>query len=571
MYRGAPGIQEDRLGRVLDFFGVPSAVLDVEALEGSALADAQGPFAVLGSIEALAAGLAHPTSAARLRRATAIYGFATGDRDASIRAAARICGGDWTWTTPTRPAVEISADCPEFTGPMSGVSTTAQIGQTDAVLTRTDGPAPAGIVMVDGRPALFRAMSGDTPTYVCSSAELPDIDAPVGKNYYDVNTHFLSAVPLVMFITAVFREVMWRPRELGACLIIDDPLLKHRYGFCDFPWLRDRMRERRFTTNIAFIPWNWRRTSQRASEFFRSESDLFSVSIHGCDHIAAEFGTTSLDLLDRRARLAQARMQRHRARTRIAHDPVMVFPQGVFSAECPAVLKRADFIAAVNTEISPVGGTATGTRVRDVWDVAILRYGSFAIYTRRYQHHGLANFAFDLLLGKPCFIVAHHDEFRDGAAGLLSLIDSLQALPCTLRWRSPGDVVRRACRVRSGDALQARMYGTELLLTNPETRPSVYQVHKPELQPASVARVTADGHNLAWSVTGEEITFPCVVPARGEVLVNVQYHEERRLPASDSVTYQVTVAARRVLSEFRDEYVRKLHPAPAAPGLHERH
>ena len=138
-----------------------------------------------------------------------------------------------------------------------------------------------------------------------------------------------------MFITWAFRDVMWRPHELGACLIIDDPLLKSRYGFCDFPRLRDLCGKHRFTTNIAFIPWNWRRTTRRASEFFRSESDLFSVSVHGCDHVAAEFGATSLDVIDGRARLAQTRMRKHQARTQIQYDPVMVFPQGVFSSHVP--------------------------------------------------------------------------------------------------------------------------------------------------------------------------------------------------------------------------------------------
>ena len=65
------------------------------------------------------------------------------------------------------------------------------------------------------------------------------------------------------------------------------------------------------------------------------ESGLFSVSIHGCDHTAGEFGTTSLEVLQRPAELAQSRMRNHQARTGIQHDSVMVFPQGVFSSVMP--------------------------------------------------------------------------------------------------------------------------------------------------------------------------------------------------------------------------------------------
>ena len=49
-----------------------------------------------------------------------------------------------------------------------------------------------------------------------------------------------------------------------------------------------------------------------------------------------------------------------------------------------------------------------------------MRYGDFSIFTRRYAHHGLENFAFDLLLGKACLIVCHHDFFKDGYAQNLS-------------------------------------------------------------------------------------------------------------------------------------------------------
>ena len=38
----------------------------------------------------------------------------------------------------------------------------------------------------------------------------------------------------------------------------------------------------------------------------------------------------------------------------------------------------------------------------------------------------LENFAFDLLLGKPCLIVSHHEFFKDDCARLIELIEKLQ-------------------------------------------------------------------------------------------------------------------------------------------------
>ena len=63
----------------------------------------------------------------------------------------------------------------------------------------------------------------------------------------------------------------------------------------------------------------------------------------------------------------------------------------------------------MNTEVAPAQRAANETTIADLWSVAIMRYGSFPIITRRYPSHGIENFAFDALLGKPCLIAAHHD------------------------------------------------------------------------------------------------------------------------------------------------------------------
>jgi len=46
-------------------------------------------------------------------------------------------------------------------------------------------------------------------------------------------------------------------RETLACLVIDDPLLKPRYGRLDYKNLLEEMKEHSFFTEIAFIPWNY--------------------------------------------------------------------------------------------------------------------------------------------------------------------------------------------------------------------------------------------------------------------------------------------------------------------------
>jgi len=571
LQRDAPGVREERLGRILTFFGVPwtsRSFADLMTEATPAAADRE--YAILGSSDTLAAALVMPSSQQLLEQAAAVYGYGVEDRTPSLRILSRLTKRQWKSLPPSGVPVPVRVTDahPELTGPMSGIEfegpPTAQRDTFAPSLLATDSASDhagaavddfATIISVGGAPSFVQLRYLGVPVYLCASEAMVDLDEPVRQHYYDIKADYLSAVPLTMFITSTFRGVIWRPHETGACLIIDDPLLKVRYGFCDFLRWRDRMREHRFTTCIAFIPWNWRRTTRRASEFFKSESDRFSVSIHGCDHTAAEFGSSSMDLIERRARLAQTRMRKHQARTGIRHDPVMVFPHGAFSSVCPEILKLSGFVASVNTEIAPVDAEQPTTRLRDVWDLAILRYGSFAIYTRRYQHHGLENFAFDLLLGKPCFIVAHHESWRDGGASLLTLIDRLQALNCTLKWQSPGHIVRRAYRRRRVDGLeQVEMYANEIRIINAEDRDLRVHIRKRETVPGAVIQCVANGVSVPWTRETDSVVCEGEIRPGTEWLFKVVYSTgAARHTGGDPLRYELSVAARRMLSELRDE------------------
>src|SRR5256885_9394394 len=73
-----------------------------------------------------------------------------------------------------------------------------------------------------------------------------------------------------------------------------------------------------------------------------------------------------------------------------------------------------------------------------------MKYGAFPIFTRRYFHHGIENFAFDKLLGKPCLIVAHHEIFKDEGRDLVEFIGKLNSLNGNLHWRPLGNALGRS-------------------------------------------------------------------------------------------------------------------------------
>ncbi len=560
---GTPGRRHLRLARILDFFGVPWKTVDV-----SHLADVEGDArdrVVFGLVETFAAALKQ-TGWASLSVAphAAYYVYPGDDLEASERGLQSLCGNAdllLRRAPAGNLAIRVSRDLADMAGPMAGLEFSSSLRrEEDGVLVGLAGldSGSATVISAGGAPVFVRLQRGGPPVFVCASSHMVDLEQTVGPGFYDVKDDFCSVVPLVMFIRLMFPDVAWRPQEIGACLIVDDPLLRKRYGSCDFEMIRDLMRRYGFTTDISFIPWNWRRTSPIAGEFFRNESEHFSISIHGCDHIGAEFGETSPAVLNNKAKLAQSRMRNHQARTGIHHDPVMIFPQGIFSSVCPEVLKRNGFLAAVNTELVPSDSHSVGTRIRDVWDVAIMKYGCFPIFTRRYAHHGLENFAFDILLGKPCLIVSHHDFFKDDCAEVVELIEKLQSLNTCLHWRSLGEVIRRACRhrVNGQGEKEVEMYGNELLINNPLDHTVEVHVRKRENDPDSVAKVRSDQTPIMWTSNADHLLYEERIEQRTERHLQVVYKEQNESEkVNRSLRFELSVAGRRILSELRDDYV----------------
>ncbi|HEY9502706.1 MAG TPA: hypothetical protein VIR01_13820, partial [Pyrinomonadaceae bacterium] len=268
------------------------------------------------------------------------------------------------------------------------------------------------------------------------------------------------------------------------------------------------MKRHNFSTNIAFIPWNWRRSAPEVVRLFRENPERFSLSVHGCDHTRAEFGSADQQRLYWKARQALERMNRHEAITGISHDPVMVFPQGVFSEAAMSALKRTNLIASVNNDIISADPHPRAITISDVWDIAVMRY-PFPLFTRRYPWEGIENFAFDALLGKPAIAVIHHDYCSDHCARLVNFVQQVNALQCAPTWRNLGDVVRRSFRQRldSTGAVEVEMYGTELRIKNRSDQPKRFLIRRRECESSAIQRICTDGQEIVWKQVDGRINF----------------------------------------------------------------
>jgi hypothetical protein len=453
----------------------------------------------------------------------------------------------------------VSDQLDAFCGVMAGIRVTASASCVNGTLILDSSHENAvDIISADSGAVFLKFEYQNVPVFVSTCKKIVDIDAELTAQNFDVREHFLSAVPLVLYIKWAFSEVCWNGPEANACLVIDDPLLKPTHGFVNFNELACLMKRHRFSTNIAFIPWNWRRSSPEVVRLFRENPERFSLSVHGCDHARAEFGSPDPHRVQVKIKQAVARMAGHETRTGICHDRVMVFPQGVFSQAAMDALKHADFIAAVNNDVISAGPRPRAITISDVWDTAVMAYSNFPIFTRRNPWEGVENFAFDLLLGKPAIIVIHHDFCNDRCLHLVNFIQRLNALNCRLTWRSLGEAVKRSCRQRerSPGLVEVEMYAAQLQLENGSHQRKRYLIRRRESELSSIKEIRAGSRNVAWSSTEGWVVLEIELNPGENTTISMGFHDlTGNGRHADTISYRTKTMLRRYLCEIRDNYV----------------
>jgi hypothetical protein len=565
----SPPLNDRNLAGLLDFFGIPWAYINAAEISNTKSFPQLGSgskISILSSASHMAAAMQEVQQSGGnlpewLQRADSVflYGFQdtqtcqnllrflTQELTASIRP-----------LDNARGLISITPNFPDFAGQLSGLQVAVSFGENRSFFDLPHISANIQTILTAKEGTLFfSVLCGGVRFYLNASSEILDLQRPVTK-YFDVKDFFCNAVPPVMYLKSAFADTCWHGTETSACLTVDDPILKSRYGFLHFSEALELMDKKNFATTIGFIPWNWRRNDPSTVQMFRTRADRVSISVHGCDHTASEFATRSETQLNSCVKTARDRMDRLRSREALLYDDVMIFPQGAFSPETGHVLKLNGFAAAVNTEVAPAHEAGNQTTIADVWDLAIMKYSSFPIFTRRYITHGIENFAFDQFLGKPCFIIAHHDAFRDHAHDLLDFIAKLNSLQGHIHWRCLGAAIDRTFRVLNspdGTGL-IQIYATNAVIENPSDASREVVVSKREDDPDSVKAVLVNRMPADYVSDGKTLRVRVFLPAHQTTTVRVVYLDRLELNTHrQSVGYGAKTRLRRYLSEFRDNYL----------------
>jgi len=452
---------------------------------------------------------------------------------------------------------EIASGHMQVCGAFSGL-TFGPVNKTyDQIFSKNlDSGAVRTYIAIGGQPFFASIPRERAEVFFLASANIADLSANVdGKS---LTEYFSQLVPPAMFIRYAFREGCWLPYQDHATFIIDDPLLRKDYGFLNYERLLGLMDEYNFHTSIAFIPHNCRRNSLGVTRMFRERADRYSICFHGNDHTASELATKDAGLLNAMITVAEERMDLHEKKTRIQCDKVMVFPQEKFSLEVMEVLKAHNFSAAVNSGPYPLGDRV-GLTLTDLIEPAILKYGGFPLFLRKYVREiALQDIAFNLFFGKPVLIVEHHDVFKDPEC-LTQLVLRVRTLAPEIRWSNLGTAIENSYlrRWTPEGTLQVRAYSNAGKIENPSETLLRCSVEWPACSEIPVERVLLDGVPWAYTRTDHKgIRLSFDLPPRESRKFSVVYRNEFALSdANRRVQWKAKAFLRRRLSEIRDNHL----------------
>jgi hypothetical protein len=561
-----PSPMDRRLAHLVDFLGLRSKIICHRTGDAIAQLVASTPSTCLAvSARAVAAMLpADPAADHAMVRllesvpAVLVYGISSDLQDA--RALSGLTEGAVSSVVSfgrDDTVYSVGSTVPAITEEFSGLSFGPIRRETDCGLAFGRRPAGLGeLVSIDGLPLFALLRKPTSSLFLLACRDVADVAAPT-DGILSADAYFSSLVPILMFIRYALGDRSWHVPQRYANLIIDDPLLQPSYGCVEYTRLLDEMDTYRFATTIAFIPWNYRRTDASIGKLFRSRLDRFSLCVHGCDHTAAEFGTTDGEHLNSLLHLATQRMQAHKQRTGVSYANVMVFPHGKFSTMSLRLLKSHNYLAATDRWVPDDVGSNHGLTLADLLLPAISKYHDFPLFRRRSPGR-VADFALDLFLGKPALIAEHHGCFRDGYVPIRQFATRLNSLSQRLQWTGLSELVHNTYLRRrlSEDAIECRLVANRHTLHNPGSTWQRCFVSKHEDHTVPIKSVFINGTPHLFTVDDNWLRACVDMPPHSTMAISIEYANTwpsvRRSPP---LTRSVSVYVRRHLSELKDNYL----------------
>jgi len=412
------------------------------------------------------------------------------------------------------------------------------------------------LILIDDRPFMARTRMGDTEVFFIAGDDVADLDRVI--DVVEVEAHFSRLLPHAMVLRHAAGAECWRPVNQYASLVIDDPLLRMKYGYLNYEHALAQAKQWNFHIVTAFIPLNYRRSSADAARIFRENADRLSICVHGNDHAHYEFASRDTGFLNASYRSAIWRTQQHFKLTGVRCDPVMVFPLEGYSEAAMRTAKLNNLEAVVCSTTRPME-LKTGVTLGELCRPAVVRYGGFPLFLRNsVAQMRRFDVAFRLFFGRPILIGEHHDIFKQ-TDRLLELVRTINSMAPNIHWANLATVTAGSMLVRKANGKEhVRGHARTLNPAALEESENPRVVEWAGFGDADLLKaVEIDGKPAsAFTVPGPEDRIAVEVPAGARQAALVYRSSPEAVPAT-GLRWRATMMAKRRLSEFRDNYLSK--------------
>jgi len=320
------------------------------------------------------------------------------------------------------------------------------------------------------RGAVFGILEGRDLEVYFSGVDLPPAEAVIPfRNYFHAR-NFLSLLPIFLFLRRILKGIELNLPKPRACFIIDDPNLRTMsYGYLNFPEMIRSARKHRYHWAVGMIPIDYRTTSRRVADLLTASSDVFSLVMHGNDHLAKEMAR-DVSEAEQRFILMQAlkRMEDHRVRTRIDFPRAMILPHGVCSLQGIESMRTCGCSALVSSHAYPfLSSEETPHNLYQMWPAEMTLRG-FPIINRFKEEWDRNDLLFYAWLGKPLLIYGHNQWLRYGPGPLEEIAYFLNRRG-PFSWISVKEIIESNyfCR-REGSSFQIRLFSNEVRVDIPK-------------------------------------------------------------------------------------------------------
>jgi hypothetical protein len=564
-YHKTPSPNLARLRSLAECFGISSELVDAgdacslgDALKGSVSSDA-GAVLDLASLKDLGYSLDLQKVTQQISDSNiALLLLATGAEKGLNQMLQDLTQGSVSGVAPAAKlkTVSFTRKAHEWNQELSGQVYPGKCGE-GLILTTCPKAGADSIVELDGLPSFIHVRLGKARLFIWSTLEIIDVFRPLSAELeFESATH--EYIPAIIFLRSAFGDRCWQNPNLGAGIVIDDPLLKRRYGFIDFPDLLSSARNHGYHVTVAFIPWNFWRGRARQIQLFRQYSDCFSICLHGCDHTDDEYGSDDYQWLLAKSAVAVDRMNQHRGRTGIGCEPIMVFPQESYSCEAiQALSANGQFLALLNTRCIPPKSINRQICAADILVPAQDSLFGFPVFKRHYWSD-MSAFAMGLFLGKPAILVEHHEFFKNGCSGMENFASQLAEIRPGVKWQPISQIVTSThLRKRtSKNDVEIRFFSNKFQFRHEGSGPKTYRLRKRLPGTSKSPRLLLNGKQVPFSTDNGNLAFEIHTNSAQTFMVQIETGFVKPASAySPGLRYHVGVALRRALSEFRDNLV----------------